>query len=87
MVIAYVNKDIDVTDGKGNQITSINRLDKLFKEDFKFEACTAISTIVDAYLYFVVNVGCELNDIKLKGYRKDSKTGLLRLTAGDALFE
>ncbi len=76
--------NIRIIDSKFQEITSINKIKSLFEQGYEFEASTSITTFIDAYLYSILNVNCEINSINLKR-KKDERTGLLKITSGDAV--
>ena len=84
MAVESNSNGIKVIGLDSQEITSTKRIKELFKEGYHFKASTAISTLIDGYLYFIVNVNCEYHSITLKR-NKDEKTGLLKITSGDAL--
>lgn len=85
MVIESKNDgNIRIMDSKLQEVTSINKIKSLFEQGYEFEASTAIATFIDGYLYFILNVNCEINSINLKR-KKDERTGLLKITSGDAI--
>lgn len=85
MAIESKSDNIKVIDRNLLEITSTKRIKELFKNGYNLEASTSISTLIDGYLYFIVNVNCEYNSIILKR-EKDERTGLLKITSGDALY-